>query len=104
MTDQELLEMAAKAAGIQIEWVRNSGCYYRCEEDVGREEWNPLADDGDAFRLMVKLGISIEFFEFIDSVTCFARDPSHTTVCAMGDLELRRAIVMTAAEIGKAMP
>ena len=43
MTDRELLELAAKAAGI-----RGSKC-----------EWNPLTDDGDALRLMVKLEIGV---------------------------------------------
>jgi len=46
MTDRELLEAAAKAAGIQvhpdgIEWNRNEEGY----------RWNPLTDDGDALRL-----------------------------------------------------
>ena len=53
MTDRELLEMAAKAAGYEVEWVRNSGCHYRCEAEESREQWCPLDDDGDALRLAV---------------------------------------------------
>ena len=60
-TDKELLELAAKAAGIEI--IQWSG------RDVGQEsaaimphgiEWNPLTDDGDALRLAVKLGMPIQ--------------------------------------------
>lgn len=58
--DRDLLELAAKAAGYQIEWVRNSGCFYRCEEEVGREQWDPLNDEGDALRLAIKLDIHIK--------------------------------------------
>ena len=56
MTDKELLELAAKAAGVK--WVDECFDY----DDMGRmmvdfglgvQEWNPLTDDGDALRLMV---------------------------------------------------
>lgn len=107
MDDCALLELAAKAGGYQVEWVRNSGCYYRCEEEVGREEWNPLDDDGDALRLAVALKMDISFRgEGEDSVvqvngtiiwicsTLTEGDPMTAT---------REAIVSVAAEIGKAM-
>jgi hypothetical protein len=59
MTDRELLEKAARAAG--IEWFgvfgdESNPCIYF---DIGEDEvieWNPLTDDGDALRLAVKLG------------------------------------------------
>ena len=62
-TDRELLEWAAKAAGIEFytpegmdePWFAltyQSGFYLR-----GCKVWNPLVDDGDALRLAVKLGI-----------------------------------------------
>lgn len=101
MTDRELLEMAAKAAGYQIEWVRNSGCYDRCEEEIGRETWDPLDDDGDALRLAVRLGLFStqqglgEFQAFYSDE--ISRDHRPTTAT-------RRAIVTIAAEIGRAMP
>lgn len=58
MTDRELLEMAAKAAGFEVaRWSDD-------DKDlllIGvQEPWNPLADDGDALRLAVKLRILIE--------------------------------------------
>ncbi len=64
MTDRELLERAAKAAGIAGEWCEFHGM------DVGQDAygignprvhrwgdklWNPLVDDGDALRLAVDL-------------------------------------------------
>jgi hypothetical protein len=67
MDDKTLLELAAKAAGIVGDW---GGI-----EHVGPDEidftdmffladstgyWNPLADDGDALRLAVKIGIVID--------------------------------------------
>lgn len=70
-TDRELLELAAKAAGIPIRcW---SGLYrtgllaWRAsfssspEAFVNGREWNPLTDDGDRYRLARQLGISIDF-------------------------------------------
>jgi hypothetical protein len=55
MTDRELLEKAAKAAGIPAVELHD------CIGDNGGIEtpgWNPLEDDGDAMRLAVKLRIT----------------------------------------------
>jgi len=56
MTDRELLEAAAKAAGIFLQWSRDGMCRPLNGLD---EDWNPLTDDGDALRLAVKLGIHV---------------------------------------------
>jgi hypothetical protein len=64
-TDRELLEAAAKAADIQIDswhFAYAPGPYTQ-EFAVIKETlvwWNPLIDDGDALRLAVKLGITID--------------------------------------------
>src|SRR5574343_236608 len=68
-TDIELLELAAKAAWIEVWFPRMNGgkdddgnriiltpCHTMTPN--GAAEWNPLTDDGDALRLAVKLGIS----------------------------------------------
>jgi hypothetical protein len=65
MTDRELLELAAKAAGIDGGFVENddwygTGVVFTDENDCN-QTWNPLTDDGDALRLAVKLGFRIEF-------------------------------------------
>lgn len=90
MTDKELLELAAKAAGIDY-----------CERDF----WFPLSDDGDALRLAVKLGLEIRTDgpyliavtpRYVDNELYEERgnDPYAAT---------RRAIVRAAAEIGRTM-
>ena len=63
MNDRELLEAAAKAAGIEgkfMEWGPPDhlpGCGFVSK--IGNWPWNPLTDDGDALRLAVKLGLAI---------------------------------------------
>jgi len=69
MTDRELLELAAKAAGVeQIERVQVDEedenpkyLYVRLEHGLTYTTfWDPLGDDGDALRLAVKLGLVVE--------------------------------------------
>jgi hypothetical protein len=68
--DRELLEKAAKVAGACLHppdqisrsygnWGCDTTCMV-CKEDPAHARWNPLTDDGDALRLAVKLGLSIE--------------------------------------------
>lgn len=79
MTDKEMLEMAAKAAG--IDWfdepsaIAGKGLHL-----ISGPFWNPLTDDGDAFRLAVKLGIQISIYlpTDIDEGQTFAH--SHTLI------------------------
>ena len=107
MTDRELLELAAKAAGYvlgkhtQKDWAVT----YR------GMEWNPLTSDGDALRLAVKLDIDLMNATGVDgpgqSVTFplggdyEALTEHHTE----GDKQAatRRVIVRAAAEIGRAL-
>jgi hypothetical protein len=111
MTDKDLLELAAKAAGIRIRW--HSDGYYGptmeiMEDEAGGPPWNPLTDDGDALRLAVKLGLEIYYadngggfsyasYEEADRVTRYAVEPHGTDSCAA----TRRAIVRAASEIGR---
>jgi hypothetical protein len=99
MTDRELLELAAKAAGDIVDGPIGS-------------VWNPLNDDGDALRLAVKLHLDINAYPCTDEVAatqhkhgkycegiinrCFERFASDDPYAAT-----RRAIVRAAAEIGK---
>ena len=110
MSDREMLEFAAKAAGICLEdghhWV--GGFWTR---------WNPLADDGDAMRLAVKLGLHARQFPVLDDgmdeplrmVEVWRvddDDPLHVEYVKAGDdrlVAIRRAIVRAAAEIGRSM-
>lgn len=70
-TDRELLELAAKAAGVTGAYGKYQGDMYDpdcgqvgiCVYTTGRGDpsylWNPLIDDGDALRLAVKLGLAV---------------------------------------------
>ncbi len=70
MTDQQLLEAAAKAAGLAVEsWIAWGGAWAYHREAPANEEgefpifrWDPLEDDGDAFRLAVKLRMDVVQF------------------------------------------
>lgn len=105
MTDRELLELAAKATGFKWKWVTcpkygatevpgmhlvdgvNEVAYYPA--------WNPLADDGDALRLAVKLNLH-------DAIK-LAHRLLGGEGCECMYAATRRAIVLAAAEIGRAM-
>ena len=92
MTDKELLELAAKAIGSKLIWHKSLQPYCCLDDPINNGEWNPLTDDGDAFRLAVDLKITaILFVNHYDAMAC---DRTAT----------RRAIVRAAAEIGKAIP
>jgi len=94
-TDRELLELAAKAAGMEPD-TRYPGCWYN---DNG-VAWSPLTDDGDAFRLAVKLLEAYEIGHIWSSVGGLkVGTESSFDSCAA----TRRAIVRAAAEIGKGM-
>jgi hypothetical protein len=108
MTDRELLELAAKAAGYH--WV-DAGGKILVEVGMRFVFWNPLTDDGDALRLAVKLGLLIDTHDsiYLQEHSSYA---SGVTVSFAGifieellDLDpyaaTRRAIVRAAAEIGK---
>lgn len=90
MTDRELLELAAMAAGIEF---------------IGM--WNPLSDDGDAFRLAVKLELRLGT-HCNDKMACASdiHGRCEVQVVEWGDDKYaanRLAIVLCAAEIGKEM-
>jgi hypothetical protein len=61
MTDKELLEKAAKAAGIDLRFL--SGNIPFSDGPIRIGEWNPLTDDGDALRLAVKLGMLFTYMK-----------------------------------------
>jgi len=120
MTDMELLELAAKAAGIKLlQWVDkwDGDCpAFAGYQMTDGEPWNPLADDGDALRLAVKLAIDVYFF--VDQQAKFPwvgtssgppdfNSPTLGRDQALGEYpeaDTRRAIVACAAEIGRKMP
>jgi hypothetical protein len=119
--NRELLELAAKAAGMEhMRWSGPSGLSRmldpsrpECTGSIGGF-WNPLTDDGDALRLAVKLGVIVD-------VRHDQEQMEHNCVCYWllgkgnmpytreylrevdGDINAatRRAIVRAAAELGR---
>ena len=120
MDDRTMLELAAKAAGVDwmpattekgIELEPVFGLWLRIHGEPSehqRRRWNPLTDDGDALRLVVAIGFSDE-----EGVSIFLADKEDPTVVVRkgrkaGAMELavndpyaatRRAITRAAAAI-----
>lgn len=115
MTDREMLELAAKAAGITNLMLGNYSDEYGFpfsgadDDNETYQWWNPFTDDGDALRLAVKLGLDVCIDTDMEDV------PRTQVIVFIGTssspfdkVELhgdkyaatRRAIVRAAAEIG----
>ncbi|MFL1477849.1 hypothetical protein [Pseudomonas grimontii] len=113
MSDRELLELAAKAASIDVVWNENWKCFQRKEPLLGlggdRHAWVPLDDDGDALRLAATLGLMLNTHGMgLGAHTTPGQTPeAHATAPECDDANhmssLRRCIVRAAAEIGRAM-
>jgi hypothetical protein len=119
MTDREMLELAARAAGIKGEVINAEGLgAWIPMPGASSAVWNPLDDDGDALRLAVKLGMHLTQYPIYD-------EPKHSAIAKKSNRLLdghcvdtcvgievydsdpyaatRRAIVRAAAEIGRQM-
>ncbi len=133
MSDREWLELAAKAAGVfltreQFErectspWddemephydeadgaMHGWRTWYGGDGEIGGWEgfdWNPLDDDGDAFRLAADLGINTVQIRYVEDprFACRARQLRVSVEESAPDprTATRRAIVRAAAEIGR---
>ena len=126
VTDKELLELAAKAAGYNKYYTHYLGrdsfvtydeIYYSEAKErqvTGKKtmDWNPLADDGDALRLAVALNLTVVFHPALNQALC---RPYHTRDMGSESREdaekhadpytaTRRAIVRAAAAIGQSLP
>ena len=114
MTDKELLELAAKAAGYDVTHPVN---LIRLNMDPPvvslfipnvSTAWNPLKDDGDALRLAVKLGMYLNIYTHpkmqqtnVGAASRYLVTEAHESDSGAAT---RRAITRAAAAIGKAMP
>ena len=107
MTDRELLESAARAAGmIPREFIGNQNYM-----DGVLDKWRPLEDDGDALRLLTSLPFRELYVSEIGATVSWRRDDGngHGFKCDEyasehnGDLNAatRRAITRAAAAIGE---
>jgi hypothetical protein len=107
MTDHELLQLSAKAVGFELEYRRGSDAFYYDDPDSGREQWQPLSDDGQAVRLAVELQLSILWFTNLQYVMVerrgFGENIGWTDEADRAGA-LRRAITIVAAQIGTTHP
>lgn len=115
--DRELMELAAKAAGLSINeytGAPDEGNRYWAHGVNAHPEtaaqWNPLTDDGDALRLAVTLRITVEQ-ELLETkaaayVLIGAKRQHFVSVSGQVTRQeaTRRAIVRAAAEIGRSTP
>lgn len=101
MTDRELLELAAKAAGIEVLEFAHGGIIskYPCGHI-----WNSLEDDGDALRLAVKLNLWVHIEKYGTSARKAGGAWTRCESQIHGGIEqaTRSAITRAAAEIGRA--
>lgn len=115
MTDRELLEKAAKAAGMWPDaFALDDDDQPICNDVLGiylawgKGWWNPRSDDGDALRLAVELRIEISPCDGIVIVN-YPCGPNrelfeiHAEIHADRNATTRHAIVRAAAAIGEGL-
>ncbi len=116
MTDRELLELAAKAAGVDAQWdCPERGMMMLTPDGIDTMSWNSLTDDRDALRLFCTFPwLCIETSDLAATVRERGKPDEPSRVYLMwtewldghkGDLTAatRRAITRAAAEIGRNM-
>lgn len=127
MTDRDLLELAAKAAGysfidyhepcqdrsaqLSTRWAGAWAEVKKPDAPLGSCRWNPLTDEGDALRLAVKLKINVltPAGDGDRAMAIIGAGKSYDIATHMADVDgdpyaaTRRAVVLAAAEIGRNM-
>lgn len=111
----ELLHLAAKSIGKTGQYSNNVGGF-SFGEPYSREErsWNPLFDDGDAFRLAADLSLDIQYDCYPNNMNATCRKAFRVRVWGFQwfkeDFDegskmgaIRRVIVQAAANIGRRM-
>jgi hypothetical protein len=106
MNDRELLEAAARAAGLlHVDYTNlnyDGKLGLQLVDSIGRHtaSWNPLEDDGDALRLAVKLSIGLDFVAGSQAWAGRTDEMLHEFFNDNPYAATRRAIVRAAAMIG----
>ncbi len=117
MSEREMLELAALAAGYKVKWDDHFDWLEFTDDKFGCV-WDPRTNDGDSFRLAVKLFISIKHPNpadlgggYVTATLCKHRNryrflKEHWFTVEFDDdpyAATRLAILRAAAEIGKTM-
>lgn len=111
MTDHEMLAFAAKAYGAV--WNPGFACFIDPAQPDSMTEgiWLPRTDDGDSFRLMVKLEMNVEYIRQRGEARVISNPANglakeHCSRSANLDpaAATREAIFRAAVAIGQAMP
>lgn len=115
MNDRELLELAAKAIGVKILSFQH-GKLNVTSDNKTNFHWNPLTDEGDALRLAVKLKIKLAYiwdgendqYDTVAAIKGIVMCEEQIGILPDGTefdelAATRRAIVRSAAEIGRSM-
>jgi hypothetical protein len=96
MTDRELLERAARTIGLTLVWSTEPDMPPRRADTY--DYWTPLTDDGDAFRLMVKLQMTVEADEHPRATIPWQESAwAPFPLVEDADATVRRCIVLAAA-------
>jgi hypothetical protein len=104
--DQEVLELAAKAAGVELEWFGAFGTMISYTKDSSIP-WNPHESNHKALALMMKLNLNIRHHSFLVPESHFIRvgiaDWDGVKVMVNGNPEAaaRKGIVLAAAYLGR---
>lgn len=96
-TDRELLELAAKAAGIELP------AHWSIHDPGAATFWNPLRHDGQALRLAVKLKLHLGLESHTASAwgnQRYGQFRTETFADQSEEAATRRAIVRAAADLG----
>lgn len=115
--DRELLESAAKAGGINASWldpdddaVGAEGMFLNGERSPDNSKfWNPRRDDGDAFRLLLSAGLSLQV-SYGDKELAYVEVHRYAEPCVSFELSgwdardvAREAVTEAAARVGRAL-
>lgn len=116
MTDQQLLELAAKAAGMAPPYDEHGVFTAWVGDPVHGHWWDPRGDDGDSFRLACALRIGVDHSNVLDQTSWVSAErwghasKQHPVVITEPvEDESQRAqmardvVLRAAAEIGEAM-
>lgn len=112
MNDRELLEMAAKAAGMEINQARQAERDTLIDPETaglwikgGCTFWNPLTDDAHALRLAVKLDLLVDSDGHTRESQAMGQGADERVEHGKDKFAATRlAIVRAAADIGRRMP